>query len=144
VRADPRTRWIALAAVVGIAIAGGVAIGWLTPLLTRAAEQGALGPLPAGTRSLCWLFLGLVTLMALPVVAFGVHAIRLGKRVRMQGRFPPIEMRVVRDTRVLVGPSAQLVGKGQIVIGAVLITCAVMLVAVSGYAVMMLLGRVGS
>jgi hypothetical protein len=138
VRADPRMRWLAAAVVAVGAAVGAAGILWLNPLLQRAAEQG-IGPLPPTTRAMCWLFLGLVTLLSLPVVAFGVYAIRVGARVRTEGRYPPSAMKVVRDTRILVGPAAQLLGKGQVVIGAVLIVCAVGLVTVTAYGVMMLL-----
>jgi hypothetical protein len=141
VRADPRMRRLAIAVVAVGAVVGAVATGWLTPLITRAAEQGTLGPLPATTRALCWLFLGLVSLLTLPIIAFGAYAIRLGRRVRTHGRYPPPDMKVVRDTRILVGSAAQIVGKGQVVIGAVMIACAVSLAAWSVYAVTMLLRR---
>jgi hypothetical protein len=49
-------------------------------------------------------------------------------------------MKLVRDTRLLVGPAARLIGKGQVVIGATLIACAILLVTVCAYAVIRLLG----
>jgi hypothetical protein len=97
-------------------------------------------PLPEDVRLACWIFLGLVTLTVLPVFAFGVYAIRIGRRVQEEERYPSSGMRLVRDTRLRVGPAARLIGKGQVVIGATLIACAILLVTVSAYAVILLLG----
>ena len=134
VRADPRARKTALAVVVSSAIIGSAGIGWLQPAIERWTLTSN-APLPADLRLACWIFLGLVTLMALPVIAFGVYAIRIGKRVQEEERYPPFKMKLVRDTRLLMGPAAVLVGKGQMVIGATLIACAMLLVAVCAYAV---------
>jgi hypothetical protein len=49
-------------------------------------------------------------------------------------------MKLVRDTRLLVGPAASLMTKGQVVISAILIACAILLVTVCAYAVIRLLG----
>jgi hypothetical protein len=139
IRADPRARKTALAIVLVGAVVGAAAIGWLGPALERWTPLSD-EPLPSEIRLACWVFLGLVTLLALPVAAFGLYAIRIGRLVREAGRYPPQGMRLVRDTRVLVGPAARLMGKGQILIGAVLIVCSILLVLVSTYGVMRLLG----
>src|SRR2546425_8413563 len=52
----------------------------------------------------------------------GAVAIRLSMKTLRVRRFPPPGMRVVRDTPVLRGGAARLIGVGGLVLGAALLT----------------------
>jgi hypothetical protein len=112
---------------------------WVLPWLLRSIDAARA----SGSVSIplaCFLFLGLVVLLAGPLAWFGAYAMRSGRTVVAAGRYPPPGVRVLRRTRVLTGDAAALVGRGQIVSGALLVGCAVALVAVAAWGVWLLAG----
>ena len=137
VRADPRLRRLALWAVLGALLLGAATTRWLLPALAdallRARLEGRI-TIPLA----CYLFLALMLLIGGLVIAFAAYAIRFGRRVRAGALYPPAGTRVIRDTRVLRGPVAVFVGRGQIVLGYALVVCALALIALSVYAIVVI------
>lgn len=132
VPADLRLRRIALWALLGAALLGVATTRWLLPALAdallRARLEGRI-TIPLA----CYLFLALILLVAGLVIAFALYAIRFGKRVRDGALYPPVGTRVIRNTRVVRGPLAVLIGRVQVVLGYALIGCALALIGLSVY-----------
>jgi hypothetical protein len=134
VEADRRLRRLLLLSVAALSALGSLTLGWLLPWMLSALEEArARGTLRVPLA--CWLFLGLVVLLSVPVVAFGVYAVRFGRSVVASGRYPPPGARVLRRTRVLTGAAAALTGRAQVVTGSTLVFCGVALVAVAAWGV---------
>ena len=138
VAADPRLRRLALLGVLGVALLGAATTVWLLPALTstllRARLEGRI-TVPIA----CYLFLALMLLIAGLVIAFATYAIRFGGRVRAGALYPPPGTRVIRDTRVVRGPVAVLIGRVQVWLGYALVLCALALIALSIYGVIVIL-----
>lgn len=137
VEADPKLRRLAVLTVAAGTAIGAVVIGWFMPwllgALDEAVDSGAV-TVPLAR----WIFLGLVVLLAAPVVGFGVYAVRFGRRVVAVGQYPPPGQHVVRRTRILRGPAATFTGRGQVVLGVFLALCGFALVVVSAWGVWLL------
>jgi hypothetical protein len=137
VRADPRARRLALLLLAGGTVAGVLVLGWILPWLLESLEEAA-DTGRVSYRAICIGFLVFVGAIALGVTAIGVSIARNGSRVIAAGRFPLPGARVVRDTRVQTGRAAMVVGRGQRVIGFLLIVLAAALFALSVYAIRLL------
>ena len=120
-KADPRARRRALAMllVVGGLGAWGLVVGdgWL-------AAQRAADPDDARRALLVvvrWAAVGNAVVMG----GFAAYAWRFGRRVRRDGRFPPVGHPVVRDTPILTGAPAHRRGAWAQVAGVALAVLAV-------------------
>ncbi|HET9062185.1 MAG TPA: hypothetical protein VFO62_02750 [Candidatus Binatia bacterium] len=131
-RADPRARRRALAILVVGGLLGLLAIEWLLPWARgRVAQAVYEGGLPQS--AVCKSVLAFLMLIAASVAAFGVYVWRFGRRVVREERFPPTGVNVVRDTRVLNGRPARLLGHAQAINGALLVALAIAMVALCAY-----------
>jgi len=132
VRADPQARQRAIAIVLGGGICGVVAIRWLLPWARgRLAQSVYDGSLPQSV--VCKSVLVGLMLVAASVVAFGVYAYRFGQRVVEEERFPPAGTKVVRNTRVVNGRAARLLGRAQAINGAVIVVLGFALLGLCAY-----------
>jgi hypothetical protein len=130
-RADPWLRCCAVGAVLAGAIVGTLVIATVLPQLRSAIQDASrMVSFPIA----CWSFLVALVLIAGSVAAFGVYAVGIGRTVVRARRYPPPGMKVVRDTRVLTGRAAEIVGRVQTGLGAALIALALVLAALSVYA----------
>jgi len=100
-RADPRLRRAAIAIVIAIAAAGGIALWALQRRL-----DGIHDPSPASMAQLLTAFVCLIGASVLMLAALGAYLWRCGKRVRAASLFPPPGAKVFRDTAVLRGAAA--------------------------------------
>jgi hypothetical protein len=140
IRADPRLRRTALLLVLGATAAGGLIVGWFLPwLLSALAEGTAAGRI--STRLVCLGFLAFMMVIGGSVILFGVHTVRDARLVLAAGRYPLPGMRVIRDTRVLTGRPARVLGRGREVLGILLIVLALVLLGICVYAAAFLLLR---
>jgi len=139
-RADPALRRRAVLLLAGAAVAGTVMIGWLLPLARLALlEARATGRIRS--RTICLSFLGLLVLLAVAVIGSGVNVFRLGSRAIGSGQFPPPGLAVMRDTRVVYGRRAIMLGRVQRMLGVLLMACAVALLGLAAYAGIRLLWK---
>lgn len=53
-----------------------------------------------------WITWGFMILLLSPLIVFGLYLIKLGSRVMRAQEFPPPDMPVIRDTRILRGEGA--------------------------------------
>lgn len=111
---------------------GAAAIQWLLPW-ARAGVAEAVSHGTLAKVTLCKATLVVFALLGLPVGAFGVYAFRFGRRVEHEERFPPAGVAVVRDTRVLHGRAARLLGRAQAINGALLVVLAGALIMLCAY-----------
>jgi hypothetical protein len=120
VRADPvLRRHVAVgAAVVAAALVGGfIGVGiWRDSLEALGHES----PSAAAEQAERGLRVATIGIGALALMA-ALHVYRLARRVRDEGRWPPQGMRVVRDTRVIVGQAARRLGVLGMVMAGVLV-----------------------
>jgi hypothetical protein len=131
-RADPRARRRALAIVVVGGVLGLLAIEWLLPWARGRVEQAVYeGGLPQS--AVCKSVLAFLMLVAASVGAFGVYVFRFGGRVVREERFPPAGVKVVRNTRVVHGRAARILGRAQAINGALLVALAIALFALCAY-----------
>jgi hypothetical protein len=138
IAADRRHRSWAIFTLVFGTVLGALILGWLWPMARSwLLEERGAGRIPS--RAICLGFLGLVGLLAVPVIYVGLNVIRLSTRVIAHQQFPPPGMKVVRDTRILRGSRAVTWGRAQRVIGSLLILCATALFGLSAYAASLLL-----
>lgn len=125
VRADRRLRGITLAVVVVLVIAGAVLLQVLLPQYLdylRTLSRTDPDRLHAEyERTFFWMF----GLMGALGAMIGVHTLRLGMRTRRAGQFPPPDVKVIVDTRVLRGLRAQQLALALIVGGALFALAAV-------------------
>ncbi len=138
VLADPRLRRNALLTIVGATVLGSLFIGWLWPLIRDALLHARQTGQISG-RAICLGFLGFVAALVAPLIFISVHALRVGQRAVDSEQFPPPGMRVIRDTRVVRGAQARIIGRVQRVLGLLLIICALALLGLSAYAASFLL-----
>ena len=82
------------------------------------------------------------------IVLLGAGVIVTGRRIRGMGRatlehqvFPPPGLRMLGDVRRVTGARAAMIGRGYIVIGYVLMGCAIGLVGLGTYALILLWPR---
>ncbi|HEX2474706.1 MAG TPA: hypothetical protein VHK01_08170 [Lacipirellulaceae bacterium] len=122
-RADPKTRRIALIAVVAAALVG---------LALIAAAQSQLGALQkyladnpaeihANLRIITWT---LTAAVVGPVWLANIYLWRLGSRIVASGLFPPPGMPVINDTIVLRDTAAKRCGRGLQILAAVMCAAA--------------------
>jgi hypothetical protein len=109
VRADPVLRrhvGVAVAVVAAAIVGGFIGVGvWRDSLeaLGRESPSAAAEQAERGLR-VATIGIGALALMG------ALHVYRLARRVRDEGRWPPQGMRVIRDTRVIVGQAARRLG----------------------------------
>lgn len=83
-------------------VAGGAADQWLAEVKSRS---------PAEARTvLTNFFRAATTIVAIMIVGYSLHLFRVGHRIVTSERFPPKDMAVIRDTRVLEGRPARIRG----------------------------------
>jgi hypothetical protein len=129
-RADPRTRRIALVAVGVIVVMGATAIEWLLPRLSALASAGHIS-----RKSICIGFLIFVIVLVAPVAVAGVENWRLGREAVKSRQFPSQRTRVLVDIRIKRGAPAVTLGKVQRLLGAFLIIAGLLLLCVAGFGV---------
>jgi hypothetical protein len=137
IRADPAARRAALLAVIAAALVGGVVIVWFLPWLSALVQQRAAEGRSIGL-AVCITFASLVALLAAPVVFLGVRIVSSGRAAARAVRFPPPGARVLRDTRVLTGRAAELVGRVHAALGVALVLCGLALALLGAYALVLL------
>lgn len=116
----------------GGGVLGLLAIEWLLPWARGRVEQAVYeGGLPQS--AVCKSVLVCLMFVAASVGAFGVYAFRFGRRVVREERFPPAGVNVVRDTRVVHGRAARLLGHAQAINGALLVALAIVLFGLCAY-----------
>jgi hypothetical protein len=130
-RADPQLRRRAVTMVLATAVCGAAAIHWLLPWAHATVEQAVREGMPRSV--VCKSTLGVLSIFAFTVAGFGVYIVRLGRSIVAAGRFPPPGQKVIRDTRVLTGRAAELLGRTQTFLGSALIVCAAALLALTTY-----------
>jgi len=131
VRADAAARGVAVRIVVLAALVGAATLHWGRPWLVHAAERAVAEGMPRSV--VCRSVLVALAGLGCGTGAFGVHAFRLGRRVMREQRYPPKGLRVIRDTRVVEGRVAELVGTVQSGTGILLVAASAALVAVAAY-----------
>lgn len=126
VRADPAYRRRAILAAVGavvLLLAAAAAaprlIGSLGALSTRSREEAVA------------LFAALVVPLVVLAAVVGVDTIRRALRILHERRFPPAGMRVLRDTPVIRGTMARVLGVLLCALGATLLAATVVLAGIS-------------
>jgi hypothetical protein len=124
-------RRTAILVVLITTVLGAAAIQWLLPWATATVDQAVRDGMPRSV--VCKSTLAVLSVFALTVAAFGLHTARLGKRVSIARQFPLPGTRVIRDTRVVRGRAAVLVGRGQAFLGKALIVLSAALLALTSY-----------
>ena len=104
--ADPVARRRAVVLLVAVGIAGALLIGAAGHYRDGLRDWILADPQAAVGRIRMLLQVTIVLTVA-PLIAFGVYALRLGRRVHRDDRFPPVGQRVVRATRIVGGAAAQ-------------------------------------
>jgi hypothetical protein len=132
-RADPRTRRIALVAIGVIVAVGIVANEWLLPRLAALASTGSIS-----RKSICIGFLVFLIVFVVPVVLAGIQNVRLGRSAVQSGEFPSQKTRVLIDTRITRGAAAVALGNVQQLLGALLVIAGLALLGVAGFGLYML------
>lgn len=112
-KADPATRKRALYSIGAITIVGAAAIHWGLPALKQ--YLFSLPPKVA-LEFVCWIIF-ITFLSASPM---GFYLCLLGRKTLNTNQFPPKGTKVIRDTAVLTGPSADRRGK-MLIIGGILL-----------------------
>ena len=122
VRADPAMRRMALLVV------GGLVVALVVATLSAPRFIGALGTLSQASpaEAVLWFAAFVVPLFVLAVVA-GVDAVHRSVSTLRERRFPPAGMRVLRDTPVIRGRAAHLIGVLGCSLGAALLVAALLL-----------------
>ncbi len=138
VRADPAMRRKAVLIVIAGTVAAIVAIGYGLPWLERWVTDAIVAGNIAARRAVCLGAGAAVIGLALVVAVSGVNMVRIGRRVTGAGRFPPPGLRVLRDTRVVAGRQAVIIGRLQATLGLVILGCAAALLGIGGYVVVWL------
>jgi hypothetical protein len=127
VRADPALRRTMLVVGMGLVLAVALAMVSAPRLLGSLSVVSQASPAEAVAMFAAFV----LPILALTVVA-GVDAARRSLRTVRERRFPPHGMRVLRDTPVIEGPAARLVGVLGCTLGATLLVAALLL-AVTSY-----------
>ena len=99
-RADPRLRRLASLLLPGILLLGGLGVWVLHSWLEQ--RTGSL----AGNDGLILLAAGLVSLLATVSFSIGVALWLEARRIQREDRFPPSDMRTLRDVPIRHGPQA--------------------------------------
>jgi hypothetical protein len=106
--ADKAYRKRALWMFIGVFVLCGVLLWQLHTWLDHLAVQLGNSD-PATVRSwIRMLFTGLGFTLAVPAIGLGMTLRQLGQTSRLQGRFPPVEWKTLRDVRVLRNVDALL------------------------------------
>ena len=105
VAGDPALRRKALAAGLGVVVALLVAMVSARDLLGSLSALSQASP----AEAVLWFVAFMVPILAL-AVAVGVDALRRSMATFREGRFPPPGMRVLRDTPVIRGRTARVIG----------------------------------
>lgn len=124
VKADPALRRILIAAGLGIAVAGTLLV------MATPGAVAALGALSQRSRGeAVALLAAFVAPFVLLAATGGVDAVRRSLRTLREGRFPPRGMRVPRDTPVIEGSVARVLGLLGCTLGTTLLVAALLLAA---------------
>ena len=136
--ADPRLRRNALLILLGGTVIGSAFIVWVLPqiqdVLLNARATGQVS-----ARTICLGFVGVIAMLVAPVSIAGVSVIRTAKLTVDSAQFPAPGAKVIRDTRILRGSRAVTLGRVQRILGALLVACALALLALCTYAAILLL-----
>lgn len=122
VTADPALRRKALAAGLGVVVALLVAMVSARDLLGSLSTLSQASP----AEAVLWFAAFMVPILALAVVV-GVDALRRSLATFREGRFPPPGMRVLRDTPVIRGRMARVIGILGCTLGATLLVVTLLL-----------------
>jgi hypothetical protein len=129
-RANPRTRRVAILAV-GVTVAlMTAAIEWLLPRLSTLVAAGQIS-----RKSICIGFLVFLIVFVVPVVLAGIENVWLGRSAVQSGQFPSQNTRVLVDVRITHGPRAVRLGQMQQVLGILLVIAGFALLCVAGFGV---------
>ena len=126
VRADERTRRIALAVLIGSTALGAAAILALRSYFAGLEALAETDPDLAIAKGSA-LLAGTSIAMGVSLVAFGGYLFLLSRRIAASGRFPPPGMRVIRDTAVSTGREARRRATATLVMAVVLLAGGVLL-----------------
>ncbi len=100
VRADKGLRQRLLIFILLIFMAGGAFMWWFSGWSKSVEPERALHVI---VWSLIVLFLG--------VIPIGLYIIRLGSKIAEEERIPPLGMKVIKDTEVVIGKTARRRGR---------------------------------
>jgi len=120
--ADPALRRKALV------VAFGIVVALLVAVLSARGFLGSLSTLSQASpaEAVLWFAAFVVPILALTVMV-GVDAVRRSLATFRESRFPPRGMRVIRDTPVIQGRTARVVGVLGCVLGATLLVAVLLL-----------------
>lgn len=138
VRADPRRRRLAIIIVFVSLILVAFGIAWGLPALEEWVVSDTSPGRVSRARMVCLAFGGIIVLLAAAVIGSGRRISRYGKEAVAVGRFPPPGMPVFRDGVALTGRPAVMLGRFYRGIGITLAVLGVALLALGGYAVVLL------
>jgi len=134
-RADPKFRRIAPLLVLAVAVIGGVAV-WA---LQRWLEADRVSGMVDGIDGLLMVAVGLVVVLATVSLGLAFALWQEATRIRREDRFPPSDMRTIRDVAVLHGPAAGRYAT-YMRVGAVVATLAGIGILAWGYRLLRLIG----
>lgn len=101
-RADPKFRRIAPVLVLAVAVLGGIAI-WALQRWLEADRASGMGD---GIDGLMMIAAGLVVVLSTVSLGLAFALWQEATRIRREDRFPPSDMRTIRDVAVRHGPDA--------------------------------------
>jgi len=119
---DPALRRKVLAAGLGVVVALLAAIVWGPRLLGSLSALSQVSP----GKALLWFGAFILPILALAVVV-GVEAVRRSLATLREGRFPPSGLPMLRDTPVLRGRTARVIGILGCTLGATLLVVTLLL-----------------
>jgi hypothetical protein len=111
VKADHRSRRMVLVLVVAAVVVCGILFFWLRPWAVRFLM--AMEPDQA-LRTIKWV----LVILFLGGTPGAAYLMSLGRRILSENRFPPMGMKVLKDTPVLTGRAARIPGRHHIGPGA--------------------------
>lgn len=118
VPADKRLQRVTAAVAVTLLIVGLVLLEYALPHYLAYLRELALHDTLALEAEYRRAFAIMFSLIGLLSAAIGIHTLRLGIYTRRSGRFPPPEVRVIVETRLVAGMRARHIGTAMIVGGA--------------------------
>jgi hypothetical protein len=137
IRADPALRRRTLLMVLAATVIGAVGIAVFLPWLLRSLNEARMaGRIRA--RTICTAFLVVIAAVGASVVWLSTRYAAIARRVRTERQFPPADMKVIRDTRVLRGTVAVRLGRVQQGLAFLLGLCGASLIALAVYAGLLL------
>lgn len=138
IRADPAMRRKAILIVLAALVLGTIGIVWGLPALESWVRADTFQGRVSRARVVCLTFGGIIVLLAAAVIGSGRRISRFGKAAVDLGRFPPPGMPVLRDSVAVTGRTATILGQAYRGIGIALAVLGAALLALGGYAVVLL------